>query len=142
MDAIVSMASKCKRLAGVKYEVLGGRHGDLELLKEYFLKAGLPIVPIETKETAAAKVDRIEQRLVSRVFNKQVFFPVNIFFKSLYDGKVKDFVQEYKLEYLQFPFTEHDDCLDCHSQLYEEHLMLVKGLNEKPVVEERIRGIK
>jgi hypothetical protein len=37
----------------------------------------------------------------------------------MFDGKHYDFVQQYRLEFLQFPFSEHDDILDCHSQLFD-----------------------
>jgi hypothetical protein len=45
--------------------------------------------------------------------------PKTIIHKSTFDGKTYDFVVQYKLEFLQFPFSEHDDILDCHAQLFD-----------------------
>ncbi len=125
---IVRMVKSSKRLCAVKYEVLGGRHGDLEALKEQFRKENLPVIPQETKSVSTSKKDRIEQRLVNQFFCGKIFLPKSIVYRSVFDGKTKDFVGEYLLEYLQFPFTEHDDILDCHSQMFEEPAMLIKGL--------------
>jgi integrase len=121
------MAKRCKRLMQVKYEVLGGRHGDLESLKQRFLEERLHIIPTETKATTSSKQDRIEQRLVGHFHAGVILMPRSYFYRSEYDGKIYDFIQQYKLEYLQFPFCEHDDILDCHSQLYEEMGELIRG---------------
>jgi phage terminase large subunit-like protein len=125
---IVRMVKSSKRLCAVKYEVLGGRHGDLEALKEAFRKENLPVIPQETKSVSTSKKDRIEQRLVNQFFCGRIYLPKSVIYRSIFDGKTKDFVGEYLLEYLQFPFTEHDDILDCHSQMFEEPHMLARGL--------------
>lgn len=129
--AYVVMAKQAKRLKGAKYEVLGGRHGDLENIKDEFLKEKLHIEPKETKATNASKQDRIEQRLTGQFNAKKIFLPRKL--KNVYkwNGKVYDFVEEYLLEYRQFPFSEHDDILDCHSQLFDGEF-IQKGM-DKPV---------
>ena len=137
IDKIVEFAKRCKRLVEVKYEVLGGRHGDLESLKQRFLLERLSIEPKETKSTTSSKVDRIEQRLVGRFHAGVIYFPKSYIFRSEYDGKTYDFVQEYRLEYLQFPFSEHDDCLDCHAQMFEDPLNLTLGRKPKNEVEHK-----
>jgi phage terminase large subunit-like protein len=119
IDLVTEVAKRCKNLKQVKYEVLGGRHGDLETLKERFYKERITISPNETKATTASKKDRVEQRLVGQFHSGKVFFPQNFFFKSKQDGKTYDFVQLFRNEYLQFPYCEHDDALDCMSQLFE-----------------------
>lgn len=129
IDKIVEIARRCKRLQALKYEVLGGRHGDLETLKKRFMDEQLPIIPQETKSTTSSKADRIEQRLVGQFYAGKIYLPKTCFYHSEHDGKTYDFIQDYKLEYLQFPFSEHDDCLDCHSQMFEEPTMLIKGLS-------------
>ncbi len=127
IEKVVQMAKSSKKLAFVKYEVLGGRHGDLESLKKRFLEEKLYIEPTETKNTTSSKVDRIEQRLVGQFHSGMILFPKISVFKSDYDGRVYDFVQLYKTEYLQFPYNEHDDILDCHSQMFEEPSLIQKG---------------
>lgn len=136
IDAITDMAKRCKRLVMVKYEVIGGRHGDLESLKKRFLDEKLHIEPTETKSTTSSKKDRIEQRLVGQFHAGMILMPQTLTYRSIYDGKVKDFIQEYKLEFLQFPYSEHDDILDCHSQMFDEPTLMSKGLKPQ---EEKIK---
>ena len=138
IDTIVEMAKRSPNLKGVKYEALGGRHGDLEQLKLRFIKERLHLEPEETKSTAAAKVDRIEQRLVGQWHAGIISLPHTLPFRSYYDGKTYDFVKEYKLEFLQFPFSLHDDILDCHSQMFDGGY-IAKGkakIKEKPKEDE------
>jgi hypothetical protein len=56
--------------------------------------------------------------------------PKTIIHRSTFDGKPYDFVALYKLEFLQFPFSEHDDILDCHSQLFDGEFIM-KGETTK-----------
>ncbi len=126
IDCLFRFVRNSKNLRWVKYEVLGGRHGDLEVIKERQLREQLFFLVKETKSTTSSKRDRIEQRLVGPYYAGKVLLPKELFFKSIYDGKVYDFVQLLKLELLQFPFTEHDDILDCQSQMFEEELILGK----------------
>ncbi len=119
VDKYVGVAQQCYRLRGAKYEVIGGRHGDLENIKDKFLESRLHISPQETKSTNVSKRDRIEQRLVGQFHAGKVFFPRKLSKVYQHDGRAYDFVQEYLLEYRQFPFSEHDDILDCHSQLFD-----------------------
>ena len=119
VELYVGVAKQCKNLKGAKYEVTGGRHGDLENIRQEFIKARLPIAPKETKATVASKRDRIEQRLVGRFHAGKVFLPRKMLKVYKHDGKDYDFIQEYLLELRQFPFSEHDDILDCHSQAFD-----------------------
>jgi len=130
IDAIVAMAKGCTNLKRVQYEVLGGRHGDLESLRKRFIEERLPVMPTETKSTNASKADRIEQRLVGQWHAGIIHLPRTLSYVSLYDGKTHDFIQDYRLEFLQFPYTEHDDILDCHSQMFEGYL--ARGTKDKP----------
>ena len=123
IDRLFEMVSRSKNLKYVKYEVLGGRHGDLEMIHRKQLETKTFFSIRETKASTAAKADRIEQRLVGPYHAGIINLPQTLVFQSLYDGKTHDFVQEYKMEYLQFPYSEHDDALDCHSQMFEETLM-------------------
>jgi hypothetical protein len=50
-----------------------------------------------------------------------------------HDGKSYDFIEEYLLEYRQFPFSEHDDILDCHSQLFDGEFIAKGETSDKPV---------
>jgi hypothetical protein len=99
--------------------VIGGRHGDLENIRLKFISEKLPIEAHETKATTASKIDRVEQRLVGQFHAGKVYLPRKLPRVYRHDGKSYDFVQEYLLEYRQFPFSEHDDILDCHSQLFD-----------------------
>ena len=126
VDLYVSMAKQSKRLKGAKYEVIGGRHGDLENIHDKFLLERLHIEPKETKATTASKQDRIEQRLTGQFHAGKIYLPRSLKKVYRHDGKDYDFVQEYLLEYRQFPFSEHDDILDCHSQLFDGEY-IVKG---------------
>lgn len=131
IDKLFEIAKRCKSLRFVKYEVLGGRHGDLEVIKERQIKEQFFFLVKETKSTNASKRDRIEQRLVPPFNSGTIHFPTNSFYKSEYDGKVHDFISEYKLEFLQFPFSEHDDILDCHAQMFEEQIARGDKVNVK-----------
>ena len=131
IDEIVRICKGCPKLVGMKYEVAGGRHGDLESLKLRFLQEGIPVVPDETKGSNGPKRDRIEQRLVGRFHAGMILFPLTYIYKSVFDNKTQDFVQQYRLEYLQFPYTEHDDILDCHSFGFDDPSMLMRGTAEK-----------
>lgn len=141
IDLLFQVVSRCKNLKWVKYEVLGGRHGDLEEIERRQMEAvqkqvvGYKRFTVkETKSSVASKVDRIEQRLVGQYHAGKVFLPETFYAISKFDGKVYDFVQLLKLEYLQFPFTEHDDILDCQAQLFEEHIIKgSKSQEQKPM---------
>jgi phage terminase large subunit-like protein len=113
------MAKQCKNLKGAKYEEIGGRQGDLENINDEFIRQKIHISVKPTKNTTATKVDRVEQRLVGQFHAGKIYMPKSIIHRSEFDGKSYDFVQQYKLEFLQFPFSEHDDILDCHSQLFD-----------------------
>ena len=125
IDKLFEMVGRCKNLKWVKYEVIGGRHGDLEVIEQRKREKQRFFTVKETKSTTNSKTDRIEQRLVGQFHAGNILLPEHCYFVSKYDGKVHDFVAEYKLEYLQFPFTEHDDALDCHAQMFDEPL--IKG---------------
>ena len=124
IDALFRIAKNSKNLRWVKYEVLGGRHGDLEVIKEKQIKEGFSFFIKETKSTTSSKRDRIEQRLVGPYYAGKILLPRILPYFSKYTSRTHDFVQELKLELLQFPFTEHDDILDCQSQMFEEELIL------------------
>ena len=126
IDRLFEIVKRSKRLKWVKYEVIGGRHGDLEVIEQKKKQDGTFFTVKETKGTTGSKTDRIEQRLVGQYHAGNVLLPVEDYFISKFDGKVYNFVQLLKLEFLQFPFTEHDDILDCQAQLFEEPL--IKGL--------------
>ena len=129
VDAYVGMSKRAKRLKGAKYEVLGGRHGDLENICDRFLSERLHITPQETKSTNASKQDRIEQRLVGQFHAGKVLLPRTMKRVYKYNGKSYDFVEELLLEFRQFPFSEHDDVLDCMSQLFDGEF-IQKGLDK------------
>lgn len=138
IDKLFEIISHCKNLKWVKYEVIGGRHGDLEEIERRQMDAvqkkmaGYRRFTVkEAKCGNASKVDRIEQRLVGQYHAGKVFLPEHFYYVSRFDGKVHDFVQLLKLEYLQFPFTEHDDILDCQAQMYDEHIIRGAKVEEK-----------
>jgi phage terminase large subunit-like protein len=124
VEAYVAMAKRSRRLKGAKYEVLGGRHGDLENIRVRFVKEMFHVEPKETKATTISKQDRIEQRLTGQFNAGKIFFPRKMPRVYTYDGKTYDFVEEYLLELRQFPFSEHDDILDCHSQMFDGEFIL------------------
>jgi len=128
----VNVAKQCKILKGAKYEVTGGRHGDLENIRLGFLKEKLPIEAKETKATVASKRDRIEQRLVGQYHAGKVFLPRKMPKVYKHDGKGYDFIQELLLELRQFPFSEHEDILDCHSQLFDGAYIVKGSKKHKP----------
>ena len=125
IDRLFQIVKNAKNLKWVKYEVLGGRHGDLEVIKERQAREQLFFYVKETKSTTASKEDRITQRLQGAYNAGIVFIPRVLIYKSEFDGITHDFTQEFRLELLQFPFTEHDDILDCQSQMFEEET--IKG---------------
>jgi phage terminase large subunit-like protein len=133
VELYLSMAKQSGNLKGAKYEVIGGRHGDLENIRDKFLKEKIPIEPQETKATSASKQDRIEQRLAGRFHAKKIFLPRKMPKTYRYNGKPYDFVQEYLLEYRQFPFSEHDDIMDCHSQLFDGEYLIKGGKSRRKV---------
>lgn len=125
IDRLFQFVRNSKDLKWVKYEVLGGRHGDLEVIKERQARERLYFMVKETKSTTSSKEDRIRQRLQGPYNAGVIYFPRTLIYKN-YEGKTNDFVQELKLELLQFPFTEHDDAIDTQSQMFEEELILGK----------------
>lgn len=127
VELYVAMARQSKNLKVAKYEVIGGRHGDLENIHLQFIEHRLHIEPKETKATTASKADRIEQRLCGQFNAGKIFLPRSMKKVYQFDGKDYDFVQEYLLEFRQFPFSEHDDILDCHSQLWDGEY-IIKGV--------------
>ena len=133
VDSYMGMAKRAKNLKGAKYEVIGGRHGDLENIRTRFIKEMFHLEPKETKATNASKQDRIEQRLTGQFNAGKILFPRTMPRVYAYNGKTYDFVEEYLLELRQFPFSEHDDILDCHSQLFDGEYIL-KGTDKAPVV--------
>lgn len=137
IDVLFEFVKKAQNLRWVKYEVIGGRHGDLEVIDQKKREKQIFFTVKETKSSSSSKTDRIEQRLVGQYHAGNVLLPSELYFISKFDGKVHNFVQQLKLEYLQFPFTEHDDILDCQSQLFEEPL--VKGVKTAAV--QRQEGI-
>ncbi len=137
IDILFEFVSRATNLRWVKYEVIGGRHGDLEVIEQRKRTQGIYFNLKETKGTTHSKADRIEQRLVGQYHAGNVLLPFEDYFVSKLDGRVYNFVQQLKLEYLQFPFTEHDDILDCQAQLFEEPL--IKGV--KTAVEQKKSGI-
>lgn len=137
IDLLFDFVSRAKNLRWVKYEVIGGRHGDLEVIEQRKRQSSKFFTIKETKGTTHSKADRIEQRLVGQYHAGNVLLPREDYFISKFDGRVYNFSQLLKLEYLQFPFTEHDDILDCQAQLFEEPL--IKGV--KAVEEKRKEGI-
>ena len=132
IDLLFEFVSHAKNLKEVKYEVIGGRHGDLEIIEQRKREKGIFFSLKETKSTTSSKTDRIEQRLVGQYHAGMVLLPQELYFISKFDGKVYNFVQLLKLEYLQFPFTEHDDILDTQAQLFEEKIS--RGTKEAQVV--------
>ena len=137
IDRLFTIVKNSKNLKWVNYEVLGGRHGDLEVIKERQAREQLFFMVKETKATTAAKEDRITQRLQGPYNAGVVYLPRTLSYKSEFDSRVHDFIQEMKLEILQFPFTEHDDILDCQSQMFQEEL--VRGKRTK-IKEKKVWG--
>lgn len=137
IDLLFEFVAKARNLKWVKYEVIGGRHGDLEVIEQKKREKKVFFTIKETKATSSSKADRIEQRLVGQYHAGNVLLPEELYFISKYDGRAHNFVQQLKLEYLQFPFTEHDDILDCQAQLFEE--TLYRGT--KTAVEQKQEGI-
>lgn len=123
IDALFAMVKKSKKLKWVTYEVIGGRHGDLEVIHQKQSADKVFFHIKETKASSISKVDRIEQRLVPQYYRGNIFLPKSSYFRSVYDGKLYDFVELLRIEYLQFPFTEHDDILDCQAQMFEEQMV-------------------
>lgn len=130
IDKLFELVKRCTNLKWVKYEVLGGRHGDLEVIKQRQAKEKLYFDVKETKSTTAGKIDRVSQRLTGPWHAGIIYLPKNCFFRSIFDGKTYDFTQLYRQEFLQFPFCEHDDIVDCHSQLFEDPIDLGKRLEK------------
>ena len=124
IDKLFQFVKNSSNLKWVKYEVLGGRHGDLEVIRERQAKLKIFFMVKETKSTTSGKSDRIEQRLVGPYYAGIIHLPERLFYKSN-DGTTHDFSQEMKMELLQFPNTLHDDIIDCQSQMFEEEL--IKG---------------
>lgn len=136
IDLLFDVVKRCRNLVFVRYEVLGGRHGDLETIAAKQRDQQCFFEVRETKSSTHAKEDRITQRLEAPFHAGVILFPRSFMFKSLWDGKTYDFVQEYKREFLEFPFSAHDDMLDCHAQMFEEQI--VKGRKPKFAVKKKV----
>ena len=137
IDRLFEMVEHARNLKLVKYEVQGGRHGDIEVINQRMRESGKFFVVKEITSTVASKRDRIEQRLVGPYYSGSILLPRTLPYKSIYDGKVHDFVKDLIVELLQFPYTIHDDILDCQSQMFEDAVL--RGDNVAPI--NRINGV-
>ena len=68
---------------------MGGRHGDLEVIKERQAKDQIFFFIKETKSTTAAKEDRITQRLQGSYNAGIVFLPRTLIYKSDFDENIE-----------------------------------------------------
>lgn len=64
-----------------------------------------------------AKLDRIRS-LVPIFESNRFYIPHSIPFRD-YDGKMQDFIEDFKTEYRTFPVCKHDDMLDCIARILD-----------------------
>lgn len=139
IDMLFKMVKRSKNLQWVRYEVLGGRHGDIEIIEQKKRSDRLYFIVKEAKAGRASKQDRIEQRLVSPFYHGQIYFPEKLPYYSKYDRATKDFISDYKMEFSQFPYSQHDDILDCHAQMFEELTQIRRPAKKQIVDKNRVK---
>lgn len=81
-----------------------------------------PITPIGGK---TAKEDRI--RRLEPLFKEGRFYIPKKLIRINYEGKKVDFIEEFIIEeFLMFPFSIHDDILDCMARIVDPNVTIIK----------------
>lgn len=110
----------------VTYETIGFQLSDVQNIDRVQKERQKFFIIREVKTTSSSKEDRI-RALQPLYYNKRIVWKKSITYRCNWDGKVHDLIQEIKLEYLQFPFSTHDDILDCQSQLLQIKVIAPEG---------------
>ena len=94
-----------------------GLQADIDHFRMENAKSGyyMPIVPLGGK---LKKEDRI-LRLTSLLDRKDLLFPRQMKYWSIYENKQVDLINDLLLELTAFPFGEHDDMSDCLSRCFD-----------------------
>lgn len=105
----------------ILWEAVGFAETDINMLSEKRKNSTIKF-PIETVSTQnIAKVDRIRS-LQPYYERKQVFWPKEITRFNKFHNRTINYIDDILLEYETFPFSEHDDLMDAHSQALKTSL--------------------
>ena len=112
-----------------------GMVGDVDYIKEKMSDEGFYFT-LNELGGHKTKEQRIET-LMPLFSDNKIFFPKYIPYR-MSDGKVVDIVQVYIAEeYLSYPYSEHDDMMDCLARMTDENLGLVFPFVSRPQIAKR-----
>ena len=119
----------------ILWEAVGFQETDINLLSEK-RKSSVIKFPIETVSTQnVAKVDRIRS-LQPYYERKQVYWPKTLNRLNRFHNRTINYIDDLLLEYETFPFSEHDDLMDAHSQALKTSLKPPNQKTEQKVYPE------
>lgn len=97
---------------------------------------------IEKLDGNTPKPVRIEQ-LVPLFYNRQFTLPLALNYTNKWEGKTSDLIQDFiQDEYIQAPFSTHDDMLDCMSRIRDSRIWKNIVYPKGQTKEERLDTIK
>lgn len=100
----------------IHYESVGFQNTDAYIIKKIAQEMGYYISVTEVKASSASKEDRI--RAMQPIFERgMIHLPRHYEYYSTYDKKTSDMVATFNREAWLFPKNEHDDMIDCLSQI-------------------------
>lgn len=135
VDTALDLVVKWK-VRKVGWEGIGFQDTDCFYFEEERRRRGVRVSVVEIKSHAVAKEDRI-RGLVPEYCNQEWLWPEKgkVVKKRKYDGDTYDLTVEMEYELLQFPLSEHDDCLD--GQTFLNRLDISKPVPKEPEEEDQ-----
>ena len=130
IHAVIRFLKAYPNIIGILYETVGFQETDAVYLREAMRENKCERIIYEIKSPKHSKADRI-RRLIAPYSNSSWYWKNQIFYTALHDGKVHNLTEEARYEAYTFPFSEHDDILDCQSQLLDPDIMLAMGYSVK-----------
>lgn len=117
----------------INYESVGFQNTDAYIIKRISREKNYYITVNELKATAASKEDRI--RALQPIFERgMIHFPKSYPYHSTYHKSTMDMVPIFNREAWLFPKNDHDDMIDCLSQLCR--ITLYSPSKQKTISEE------
>lgn len=129
-----------RKLHKVFYESVGFQNTDISIIKNYCKAKQYYIEVEEMKFTSQSKEDRI-RALQPKFQHTTIHFPKSYPYYSKYENRTIDMIPIFNKEAWMFPKTDHDDMLDCLSNIckVDEHKPKNKIVVQEDDEFERVR---
>jgi phage terminase large subunit-like protein len=132
-EALSQMVTKwkCRRVGYEKYTMTA----DIKYFKEKMMETGIyfNIIPLAGGLSKHARI----MRLVPLFETSRIFIPERLEYRDV-TGKKRDLVSEFiHEEYLQYPYSVHEDMLDCMSRIRDEDIKFSAPMREIEDVERK-----